>query len=289
MPDEYKLVNASQLERSLAYEADRLRAKMGGNSTIPFDFENEKAFGDAVDSIQTGGITPSGALSITENGTYDVTEKESAVVNVPSGGITPIGTKQITISENGTTTEDVTNYASASITVNVPSSSSADDYIDRYFSTNDFVVSMSDVTGLKLGANFAARSIRLMRAVNTGSEGIKNLIYNNSKVQYIVAPVLGRVPLQMCNSCTGLLGADIWATSMGTRVFSGNSKFGILVLRNSDTVCALESINAFENSKFASGKAGGTLYVPSALISSYQSATNWSTILGYSTNNILPI
>lgn len=171
----------------------------------------------------------------------------------------------------------------------VKSGGSADDYIDRYFSTDDFVVSMSNVTGLKLGANFAARSIRLLRAVNTGSEGIKNLIYNNPKVQYIVAPVLGRVPLQMCNSCTGLLGADIWATAMGTRVFSGNSKFGILVLRNSDTVCALENINAFDNSKFASGKAGGTLYVPAALISDYQAATNWSTILGYSTNNILPI
>lgn len=94
MPDEYKLVNASQLERSLAYEAGRLRAKLGGSSTIPFDFENEKAFGDAVDSIPTGGITPS-------------------------------GTKQITINANGTTTEDVTNYANAEITVDVQSGGSA--------------------------------------------------------------------------------------------------------------------------------------------------------------------
>lgn len=36
-----------------------------------------------------------------------------------SGGITPTGTKQISITQNGTTTEDVTNYASAEITVNV--------------------------------------------------------------------------------------------------------------------------------------------------------------------------
>lgn len=36
------------------------------------------------------------------------------------GGIVPTGTKQINITSNGTTTEDVTNYADAEITVNVP-------------------------------------------------------------------------------------------------------------------------------------------------------------------------
>lgn len=36
-----------------------------------------------------------------------------------SQGITPTGTKEINITENGTTTEDVTNYANAQITVNV--------------------------------------------------------------------------------------------------------------------------------------------------------------------------
>ena len=38
-----------------------------------------------------------------------------------------------------------------------------------------------------------------------------------------------------------------------------------------------------------SNGSGGTLYVPQALISTYQSATNWSTILGYANNQILPI
>jgi hypothetical protein len=44
--------------------------------------------------------------------------------NIPlyGGGITPTGTKQINISSNGTTTEDVTNYADAEITVAVPAS-----------------------------------------------------------------------------------------------------------------------------------------------------------------------
>lgn len=47
---------------------------------------------------------------------------ETAIGNISGGGVTPTGTKQISITQNGTTTEDVTNYANAEITVNVPSS-----------------------------------------------------------------------------------------------------------------------------------------------------------------------
>lgn len=57
-------------------------------------------------------LKPVGSKSITVNGTHDVTEYETALVNVP--GLVPTGTKEITT--NGT--HDVTNYANAS--VNVP-------------------------------------------------------------------------------------------------------------------------------------------------------------------------
>lgn len=72
------------------------------------------------------------------------------------------------------------------------------------------------------------------------------------------------------------------------QTFSGCGKLNTLILRK-NSVVTLSNINVFTGSPFASGKAGGTLYVPQALISSYQSATNWSTILGYANNQILPI
>ena len=54
---------------------------------------------------------------------YDIYFNGSPV----SGGVTPTGTKQINIASNGTVTEDVTNYANAEITVNVPNSYNAQD------------------------------------------------------------------------------------------------------------------------------------------------------------------
>lgn len=69
-----------------------------------------------------GGITPTGTKEITieENGTtsHDVTDYATAriTVDVPE----PEGTKEISIAANGETTEDVKAYANAKINVNVP-------------------------------------------------------------------------------------------------------------------------------------------------------------------------
>jgi len=80
-----KLVDSSQLDSDLTSVANAIRTKGGTSSQLAF---------------------PSGFVS--------------AISNIPTGGSTPTGTKQIGITQNGTTTEDVTNYASAEITANVP-------------------------------------------------------------------------------------------------------------------------------------------------------------------------
>ena len=68
-----------------------------------------------------------------------------------------------------------------------------------------------------------------------------------------------------------------------------NSKLNTLILRKTSAITALANINAFNSTPFASNGTGGTLYVPSDLIASYEAATNWSTILGYSNNSIQAI
>lgn len=66
-----------------------------------------------------------------------------------------------------------------------------------------------------------------------------------------------------------------------------NSETSIVILR-SNTLVGLAATKGLPT-PFQSSGTGGTLYVPSVLIADYQSATNWSTILGYTKNKILPI
>lgn len=61
-----------------------------------------------------------------------------------------------------------------------------------------------------------------------------------------------------------------------------------LILRK-DAVVTLENVSGFIASPFASNGTGGTLYVPQDQISQYEQATNWSVILAYTNNQILPI
>ena len=87
------------------------------------------------------------------------------------------------------------------------------------------------------------------------------------------------------------IGTSFSTESAGIRnnAFNGASAMNVLILRKSSGVVPLQNINAFGNTPFASGKSGGTLYVPNSLISAYQSASNWVTILGYATNSIQKI
>jgi len=91
-------------------------------------------------------------------------------------------------------------------------------------------------------------------------------------------------------SCSNLEYADIGGTfeRVQIRTFQNCAKLSVIVIRNA-TVAGLANTNALDGTPFASGKSGGTLYVPQSLISTYESTSNWSTILGYADNQIKAI
>ena len=94
------------------------------------------------------------------------------------------------------------------------------------------------------------------------------------------------------SGCTSLTGLDLAFSGTGTggnSEFQNCSKLTTLILRKTSGVFTLGNINCFTGTPFASGGSGGTLYVPSALITTYQGATNWSTILSYANNSIVAI
>lgn len=102
--------------------ADAIRAKTGTQDTF-----TPAEMADAIGDI--GGSATLGTKSISSNGTYNASSDSldgysSVTVNVPNPST---GTKQVSINTNGTTTENVTNYASVQIAVAVPNSYSSSD------------------------------------------------------------------------------------------------------------------------------------------------------------------
>ena len=296
--------------------------------------------------VTSGGGSSLGTKSITSNGTYNASSDgydgySQVTVNV-SGGVTPTGTKQISITENGTTTEDVTSYANAEITVNVSGASGwdADDIASRAaidgavvcstatklypycFAYTKITSFQSDtVTSLENTDSFAhyfykATSLASVSMPNVNSQIGNNSFQNCSALETVNIPngLLGRVSAfnsctslreavfpktpsvanSVFNNCPSLAKADLGSSAITTsgniaaNAFAGCTSLNVLILRKG-VAYGLDNISAFSNTPFASGKSGGTLYVPNSLISAYQSITNWATILGYPNNSIQAI
>lgn len=84
------------------------------------------------------------------------------------------------------------------------------------------------------------------------------------------------------NACQQLELADIGsAAAIGADAFRRCYNLQTLIIRKSDAICTLANTSALYDTPIR-GYSGlsGTIYVPSALISTYQTATNWSTIYG---------
>lgn len=83
----------------------------GSYSGIPANDDVALIDRAVLDGEEEPAPVPTGTISITENGTYDVAEYASADVDVQGGGPTPIGNIDITTTEQ----VDVAAYATAQV------------------------------------------------------------------------------------------------------------------------------------------------------------------------------
>lgn len=92
--------------------------------------------------------------------------------------------------------------------------------------------------------------------------------------------------------CSSLEVADFGSLgNLKYQEFRNCSKLTTLILRKSTAIVTLGNTNNFANAPFASGKDGGTIYIPKVLYDhlgdgtslDYKAATNWETVDGYET------
>ena len=102
-----------------------------------------------------------------------------------------------------------------------------------------------------------------------------NVFYSCSQLTTADFPLVTTIGSSAFYNCSKLTTADFPAvTSIGENAFYKCSKLNALALR-SQSLCSLSNSNAFSGTPIYKG--AGYIYVPSSLLDSYKSATNWST------------
>lgn len=111
------------------------------------------------------------------------------------------------------------------------------------------------------------------------------MLYYADNVTELVFPKAKTLCYNCLERCHGLVKLDLHVCHMiyGTSL-RYNSKFNTLILRRTEGVVTLVHTNAFSSTPFDTAGSGAKVYVPAALIESYQAATNWSTL--YAANKL---
>ena len=218
-----------------------------------------------------------GSISITENGTYDVTEKASAVVNVPPSGWTTDGLAS-GAEPNG------------SITI----SSSVEKIVERAFYKRDRITSVT-IQGSPYVENYVFANCNSLASVSLPNVTKLYSSYNNvaaylfqncTALTVVVLPSHGayNTPTYMFDGCTSLHTFDIKnCNNLGSNFFKRCSSLRTLILRRTDSVMTTAGSGNQQFGGIYDNPNDSVIYVPESLLASYRSASNWVNL--YNLNN----
>lgn len=262
-----KLVDSTQLDADLTSVANAIRTKGGTSAQLAFP----AGFVDAIDAIETGG----------GGGGYTADQ-----IAACDGG----SSKNLVIT--GTTIKAYAFY-SWNITSLIGDSVTAVGANAFQKCTSLESVSLANCALNNTSCNYvfgecsALNNIFLPKWKRGGQYCFQKA--GKSTGAIVLPAATGIQAYYFSNAYVGAIDIGPNVSSLGNRSLEKMPNITALILRRTASAVTIPSIQSVEGSRFANGKAGATLYVPSDLISSYQAATNWSTILGYANNQILPI
>ena len=104
----------------------------------------------------------------------------------------------------------------------------------------------------------------------------QNLFMGDTAFETATFPKVASVATQAMERCSALTYVDLpICKRIDAKGLNKCSSLETLILRKSDAICTLGNVSAFTSTPIESGT--GYVYVPSALVDSYRTATNWST------------
>jgi hypothetical protein len=175
---------------------------------------------------------------------------------------------------------------SALVSVDIPNVTS----IDRYAFQSCSALTSVNIPNVTSIGNTAFQSCAFTSIDMPNVTSLASNVFSACK--NLVSVNMPKVPKLEGNTffnCQKLTSIDMPnVTSIGNATFSSCKNLNTIVLRKAQ-VCTLSNTNAFNSTPFASGGTGGTVYVPQALIESYRTATNWSTLYAAGTCNFVAI
>lgn len=133
---------------------------------------------------------------------------------------------------------------------------------------------------IEVGAFALARKTTITSLSGSVTQVIENAFNGCRGLTSISFPnMTGQVQQSAARDCSNLVIADLGGcTQINNGAFQNDNILQTVILRRT-SVCNLQNAGAFTNTAIRGyGGGSGTIYVPSALVETYKTATNWSSI-----------